>query len=589
MKKLLAILLSVLLLTVCVPMGAISVAAESTSGITGDCTWTLDGTHLTISGEGEMENYENYEGYEYPAPWGTGITAVTIEEGVTTVADDAFYHCTKLTSITIPDSVTKIGYDAFNGCTALASVTLGRGVTVIRSSAFAYCTSLTSVNIPEKVETIESDAFTGCVNFTAFNVAIENPYFSSADGLLLNKCGTAVERCPSGKAGDYVIPNGITYIGNNAFEDCALLTSVTIPDGVTDVSWEAFRDCTTLTSVTIPDSVTELGQYAFAGCSSLAEAAIPTGVTEIQWGVFHSCTSLISVTLPNSITSIGDSAFMYCSSLASIIIPESVTEIEASAFDYCTSLATVTIPRNMIKMEYNIFDFCSSLMTIEVAADHPLYCSVDGVLFSKDKTTLVDYPDGRTGHYTIPDHVTSIKSHAFYACSLSSLTIPNSVNAKYLALCNSYNLTSMIIPNGNTYICDCMFYDCSSLTSVIIPASVSFIDYDAFYGCSSLTDVYYAGSEEDRAKMNITEWGNAPLLDATWHYNYVPEPAVTPGDANGDGSVNNRDLGMLQQYLNGWGTGVDTAALDLNNDGKVNNRDLGLLQQHLNSWGVELG
>ena len=103
MKKVMSILLSILLLAVCVPMGAFSVSA-ATSGTTGDCTWTLDGTHLIISGEGEMGNYryQYVNGYRCTdAPWGWMITSVTIEDGVTTIGEYAFCGCDSLTSVTV--------------------------------------------------------------------------------------------------------------------------------------------------------------------------------------------------------------------------------------------------------------------------------------------------------------------------------------------------------------------------------------------------------------------------------------------------------------------------------------------------------
>ena len=108
MKKALAILLSVLLLAACVPLGAISVSA-ATSGVTGDCTWALDGIHLTISGNGAMRNYTS----ESVLPWGRNITSVTIEDGVTAIGNYAFYNCSNLTTVTMGDSVTSIGEDAF--------------------------------------------------------------------------------------------------------------------------------------------------------------------------------------------------------------------------------------------------------------------------------------------------------------------------------------------------------------------------------------------------------------------------------------------------------------------------------------------
>ena len=175
-------------------------SAEVMSDITGDCTWTLDGTKLTISGNGAIADYRYYE-----SPWGRSITEVVIENGVTHIGNCAFYSCRSLTSIIIPDSVTSIGDHAFSSCKSLTSVTIPNSVRSIGNDAFSYCTSLTSITIP----------------------------------------------------------NSVTSIGQYAFEDCTSLTSVTIPNSVTSIGDWAFRDCTSLTSITIPNSVISIGEDAF--------------------------------------------------------------------------------------------------------------------------------------------------------------------------------------------------------------------------------------------------------------------------------------------------------------------------------------
>ncbi|MBQ2731043.1 MAG: leucine-rich repeat domain-containing protein, partial [Clostridia bacterium] len=126
MKRPVSLLLAFLLVALVVPLSALPVSA-ATSGTTGDCTWTLDGTKLTISGKGVMGDYDY--SFDLLAPWGTYITSVVMEDGVTSIGEEAFYGCKKLTSVTIPDSVTSIGWGAFEGCTALTSVTIPNSVT----------------------------------------------------------------------------------------------------------------------------------------------------------------------------------------------------------------------------------------------------------------------------------------------------------------------------------------------------------------------------------------------------------------------------------------------------------------------------
>ena len=269
----------------------------------------------------------------------------------------------------------------------------------------------------------------------------------------------------------------VTCIGNGAFGWCKSLTGVTIPDSVTSIGGSAFYGCTSLTSVTIPDSVTSIGGSAFGNCKSLTNMTIPDSVTLIGNGAFLGCTSLTSVTIPDSVTSIGERAFSECTSLTSVTIPDSVTSIGDGAFASCTSLTGIWVAEG----------------------NNDYSSDASGVLFNKDKITLVQCP-GTFREYTIPDSVTSIGEQAFMGCSsLTSVTIPDSVTSIHWGA----------------------FYDCTSLTSVTIPDSVTSIGAWAFRDCTSLTDVYYAGSEAQWKAISISSNGNDDLLTANIHYNYV--------------------------------------------------------------------
>ncbi|MBP65471.1 MAG: hypothetical protein CL727_06880, partial [Chloroflexi bacterium] len=201
---------------------------------------------------------------------------------------------------------------------------------------------------------------------------------------------------------------------------------------------------------TIPDSVTSIGGGAFLGCNGLASITIPDSVTSIGSRVFEDCSGLTSVTISNNVTSIGEKAFWGCSSLTNVTIPDSVASIGAWAFNGCRSLTS-----------------------IEVGKGNAEYSSDDGVLFDKSQTRLIQFPFGKSGHYTITDSVTSIGNGAFLGCSsLTSVTIGDSVTS---------------IENG-------AFDRCSNLTSVTIPDSVTTIGNGAFAGCSSLTSVVFEGN-----------------------------------------------------------------------------------------------
>ena len=134
------------------------------------------------------------------------------------------------------------------------------------------------------------------------------------------------------------IPNSVTSIGEEAFGNCSGLTSVTIGSGVTSIDYGAFQECSRLTSITIPDSVTEIGDYAFIGCKGLTSVTIGSGVRSIGSGAFSNCKGLKNINIPNSVTEIGNYAFSYCYSLTSVTIPDSVTEIGEGAFGKCPKL-----------------------------------------------------------------------------------------------------------------------------------------------------------------------------------------------------------------------------------------------------------
>ena len=451
---------------------------------------------------GSITSYKTYDTYYIPS----SLKSVTVTGG--NILYGAFYNCSGLTSVTIPDGVTRIGERAFYNCAGLTSITIPDSVTSIGDEAFYNCKGLTSIAIPGSVTSIGDDAF--------YNTKWYN---NQPDGLVY--AGKVAYKykgtMPSNTS--IVIKDGTIVIADEAFYNCTGLTSITIPDSVTSIGNSAFYNTAwynnqpnglvyagkvaykykgtmpSNTSIVLKEGTLGITAYAFYNCSGLTSITIPDGVTSIGYQAFYNCSGLTSVSVgvgntryhssgnclietasktlilgcktsviptDGSVTSIGAQAFYNCIGLTSITIPDSVTSIGDHAFSGCTSLTSVTIGNGVTSIGNSAFSGCSGLTSV-----------------------------------TIGNGVTSIGYRAFFGCS---------------------GLTSITIPDGVTSIGYQAFYNCSGLTSVTIPNSVTSIDYQAFYGCSGLKTVFYAGTEEQWKAISI-DLDNSSLTSATRIYN----------------------------------------------------------------------
>ena len=343
-------------------------------------TWTLTDGVLTISGSGDMEDYNTYP--PNAAPWcdlREQITSVVVCDGVAGIGEYAFFECSNLTSVTLAESVTSIGEGTFCGCESLTSITLPDSVSFIGENAFGTCRSLTSVNIPASLKSIEGGTFQNCEGLTsitipdsvtsigayAFNwcksltsvdipdsvTSIKNGTFEHCEGLTsitipdsVTSIGDwAFYNC-TGLTGELAMPNSLKTIGENAFESCTGLTGIALNEGLTSIGYRAFAGCTGLTGeLVIPSSVETIREDAFSCCPGLTSVTLSEGLTRISDGVFSNCTGLTGeLVIPNSVESIGNSSFAWCANLNSVVIPASVTEIGAGAFQSCNALGRIT-------------------------------------------------------------------------------------------------------------------------------------------------------------------------------------------------------------------------------------------------------
>jgi hypothetical protein len=212
--------------------------------------------------------------------------------------------------------------------------------------------------------TLESTVVTiGTSAFQHVTTTLTGVVLSSATGLTTIGDG-AFKNCSL--LTSVTIPSTVTSIGSNTFNGCSSLTSVTIPSSVTSIGNYTFNFCSSLTSVTIPSSVTSIGEYAFANCSSLSSATFSATLSFIVHGMFSSCTSLTSITIPNSVISINNEAFYNCASLTNITIPSLVTNISNLTFKYCSSLTSITIPSNVTNIGDDAFLNCTLLSSVQI-------------------------------------------------------------------------------------------------------------------------------------------------------------------------------------------------------------------------------
>ncbi|MCH5241143.1 MAG: leucine-rich repeat protein [Muribaculaceae bacterium] len=275
-------------------------------------------------------------------------------------------------------------------------------------------------------------------------------------------------------------------------------------------------------------SVTSIGSNAFSFCQSLVTINLPDSLTSIGNGTFYECISLTSIEIPNSVISIEFDAFSFCQALVTINLPDSLTYIGDNAFRGCYSIITIDLPDSLTSIGETIFSGCSSLETINVGKDNLYFSSLNGVLFNKDMTSLILYPQGKKGsEYTVPESVISIANYAFSNCSsLISIDLPDSLTSigettfyGYYSLetinvgqDNLYfssldgvlfnkDMTSLIlypqgkrgseytIPESVISIANYAFSTCRSLISIDLPDSLTSIGDYAFSNCGGLVSI----------------------------------------------------------------------------------------------------
>lgn len=390
-------------------------------------------------------------------------TSASIPESVTDIDEYAFYYCEKLESIAVAE-----GNENYADCDGML---FDKELTELIVCPMAK----TSANIPESTEFLSDGVFSKCYSLISITADENNRYFSSYDGMLMNKDKSEAVYCPQGKTA-VTVPSCVRAVAEGAFYSHYYLESVIIENGMEEIPDGMFGECSSLKSVTLPESVVSIGDYAFSYCESLTEFTLPDGLKEISPDVFSGCYALEafrvsdsnpyytaesgillnkdkteivlfpagkkSVTIPQSVTAIGDGAFAHCDSLTAVDIPDGVTYIGSEAFRWCYSLADIKLPDSIRYIGQAAF--------WDTAYDNEANYT-DGVLYIGNH--LVSTDRGPSGIYEIKDGTVCIGEYAFQSCSaLTGVFIPKSVaHVSAWAFQSCYSFADIEVDAENPY------------------------------------------------------------------------------------------------------------------------------------------
>lgn len=503
--------------------------------LTGQCgedvTWLLYQGSLVIRGTGNMYESAN-EDYPLRADdWGwhehrASISRIVVEDGVTSIGDEAFAGCESLTQVELPQSLSRIGYRAFADCSQLAQVELPRAGCELDAYVFSGCTSLRELSVPHGVKpTSEVETAVGGTMYKGklVRVASFGPFAESS-----------IERFD--------------------VEDME-----TLPAAI-------FQGCQTVREVSLPDKLQVIEEYAFAGCRSLERLFIPDGVTTIGVNVFYFCDGLTDLTVPSSVTELDAPFIVGGESIADGDIPPYSEDLVIHGYEnsyfyvwmnyanggVSTGLGRVPGTFDAIgRVEPFTFEEGAYGDNISWSFDSSLTLRVSGQGDMEDadrsqthSINSLNYPWGKYRNITkaleLGEGILSTGEGAFsHFDSIEALSLPNSLvilGNNAFTYCDS--LKQVRVGSGTTEIGGLAFGDCPSLESISLPEGLTNIEFKAFLDCTSLVDVYYEGNEQSWSQIDISEH-NDSLLSANIHFGSSggagevdPDPDPDPGDGD---------------------------------------------------------
>ncbi|MCK4552240.1 MAG: leucine-rich repeat protein, partial [Tenericutes bacterium] len=477
----------------------------TTAATTAATTTTTEATTTTVTTTFEVTTIESTT-----MPVTTVDNSSPVEDFEFTLKEDNTYELT--------------GYIGDEETVIIPSTYEGKSVTSIGRLAFYNEANVNYLEIPSSITTIDAAAIYSCLELSEVVVDEANSYYSSVDGVLFNKDKTVLMYYPSNKPeASYIVPSSVISIGNLAFVLNDNLISITIPRSVERIKEWTFRDYKNFNNITVVEEnsyyssidgvlfdkdQTTLLIYPLG--KSETSYIIPDDVLRIGRLSFVGNLNLVSITLPYGLTYIDNWAFYECANLENVDLPETVTTLGESIFGFCDSMTSIYLQDSIVSIGPSLFFGSENFMSIEVSETNDYFSSLDGVLFNKDKTEILEYPAGISDTvYEIPTGVISIADWAFsYAANIVDIIIPNTVTSigKY-SFSDCYGLENVIIPDSVTSLGAWSFADNLNLQSIFIPDSVDFIGGYAFYNCGNLT-VY-------------TEFASKPI---SWDSIWNPDP-----------------------------------------------------------------
>ena len=396
---------------------------------------------------------------------------ISIRQGTTVIAEEAFLNRVNLMVVIVPDGVTYIGSNAFKNCSALCQIEIPTSVRDIVANAFDG----TKWYEERKHEMIYINDLLYRVPAEVI-VRAEQPTgsLSDEDAAAASKAGIATQIVPNTNVivqeGTTTIctlafantpvqtvqlPSTLTTIRYGAFQNCTQLRQVTIPDSVTFIEGGSFQNCSALSTIAIPQNVSYLGASAFSGCTSLTSATLPQGITRINSGLFENCSALTTVQASDSLTAIGSRAFAGTSALATFAFPQTLTSIGAESFSG-SGITYANLPQSVRYLGAGAFSGCTALTTIQ-----------------------------------IPAAIEAIRDRTFRNCTeLKNVTIPEGI--RYIGVAafqNDVSLQSIALPQSLLTISDNAFEGSGVGAGLVLPAALRTIGTRAFAGCMRLTSL----------------------------------------------------------------------------------------------------